>query len=67
VVRSLGAQDFHNEVEVQKGAEGIEIRATSLKSNFSTALMFDRENRRIHLMKKTLLSEDDIAFRGVEI
>jgi len=65
MVRSLGVQDFHNEVEVQRGTEGIEIRATSFKSDFSTALMFDRENRRIRVMKKTLLPEDDIAFRGV--
>jgi len=65
VVRSLDAQDFHNEVEVQRDTGRIEIRATSFKSDFSTAMIFDRENHRIRLMKKTLLSEDDIAFRGV--
>jgi len=63
----LGAQDFHNEVEVQRGTGRIEIRATSFERDFGTALMFDRENRRIRLMKKTLLPEDDIAFRFVRV
>jgi len=67
MVMGLGAQDFHNEVEVQRGTGRIEIRETSFKSDFSTALMFDRENRRIRLMKKTLLPEDDIAFRFVRV
>lgn len=57
----MSARNFHE--EVREGAEKVGIRVPGFKLSIGNALVFDRESRRIRLVKRGLLPEDDIAFR----
>lgn len=59
----MSGQGFYGEVSAWRGGGGVEVRVRSSKFDFGNALVFDRGSRRIRLMKKALLPEDDIAFR----
>jgi len=63
----LAAQDLSDEASVRRGGERIDIHVQRFRSGFGGAVTFDRANRRVHLVKRTLLPEDEIAFRFAEV
>jgi len=57
VVQVLAVQGLSDEADVKGGSE----------SSFGSAVVFDRASCRIRLVKRTLLPEDDIAFRFARV
>lgn len=63
----LRKQNFNDRVKNQRDAEGAGMPAPGFSLDADTTLVFNRDSRRISLSKKTLLPEDELAFRFAKI
>jgi len=66
-VRGLSTRIFSGDAEARRSREGVELRARNSEFSFGSAIVFNRENRWIRVVKKTLLPEDSVAFRFAEV